>query len=605
MANQTQERQTLIESSHNFSLNERWITPGEEVHDGGIRSVDAEVLDYVHSHDNVSNSNDGGGAVSINVSRIILFSWFAFTGRSMWSQSVLSVFVFLLKKNHPECVGIVTGVMGVSQVLASLPPTTFCRSRRDRRLKLASLVGIAAVTTTFFALWQLDYNWLLGASILWGIMWGISDAALNDLFLDSIPTSRRSHYYKRASSVIRLGNLTGPLVAIVIFRYMGEEQWSLRGCSLVMMVGLGLCLPGLGILCSLREEPEQHDPPAEINCQDYNHQDTSFTTNDLLGQAPESAIRQQAIRLASDVDPMESVSHQICHCKPNIAIPTLVTIADALSEIASGLSLRYFPIFFLDQLRLSPVQVQVLNMVTPFGSAILKKFARSLARRYGPSRVSASFQWIFVSLLVSMVMFYKQGRPVVLVCTFYIFHASMMNSTSALSRSIVADAVPKENMGKWNALDPLHMLLWSGSAILGGILVSFYGVLVNFYVSAGLQLLASLPFLALFNSDAIMSEDRRAESESRGSSQRFLRIDEDTDLSSIPLLNSDIGEDETAYEASRNSLESDLSEFHDCLSIDSASRNDDGSPPSNPGTSRELNRYMNPKCMSKTDELYR
>jgi MFS family permease len=601
MANQTQDRPTQIEPSRNFSLTERWITPGEEVHDGGIGSVDGNVLGNLNDHDTVRNSYDGGddgdGAVSINVSRIIMFSWFAFTGRSMWGQSVLSVFVFLLKRNHPECVGIVTGVMGVSQVLASLPPATFCRSRRDRRLKLASLVGIAAVATTFLALWQLDYSWLLGASILWGIMWGISDAALNDLFMDSIPTSRRSHYYKRASSVIRLGNLTGPLVAIVIFRYMGEEQWSLRGCSLVMMVGLAICLPGLGILCSLREEPEQHDPPPEVHCQDYNHQDTNSTTNDLLGQARESAIRQQEARLASDVDPMESVSNQICHCKPNIAIPTLVTIADALSEIASGLSLRYFPIFFVDQLRLSPVQVQVLQMVTPFGSAILKKFARSLARRYGPSRVSAVFQWMFVLLLVSMVIFYKQGRPVLLVCTLYIFHASMMNSTSALSRSIVSDAVPKEDMGKWNALEPLHMLLWSGSAILGGILVYFYGVLLNFYVSAGLQLLASLPLLALFTSDA--SEERGAESESRDSTQGFLRMDEDTDLSSIPLLNSDIGEDETAYEASRNSLESDASEFHDCLSIDSASRNDDGSPPSKSesqsGTRRELNQYMNHK----------
>lgn len=578
MANQAQERPTLIESSHNFSLTERWITPGEEVLDGGIGGEDAEVSGNGNDHDNVSNyfdgDDDGGSAVSVNVSRIIMFSWFAFTGRSMWSQSVLAVFVFLLKKNHPECVGIITGVMGVSQVLASLPTTAFWRFRRDRRLKLASLVGIAAVATTFFAVWQVDYYCLLGSSILWGIMWGISDAALNDLFLDSIPTSRRSHYYKRASTVIRLGNLTGPLVAIVIFRCMGEEHWSLKGCSLVMMVGLALCLPGLGILFSLRDEPERHDPPAENNCQDDNHHDTNFITNDPLGQAWESGVRQQEVRLASDLDSMENGSNQICHCKPNLAIPTLVTIADALSEIASGLSLRYFPIFFVEQLRLSPVQVQVLYMVTTFGSAIFKKIARCLARRYGPSRVSAAFQWMFVALLVFMVMFYKQGRPVLLVCTLYIFHASMMNSTSALSRSIVSDAVPKEDMGKWNALEPLHMLLWSGSALLGGILVCFYGVLLIFYVSAGIQLLASLPFLALFTSDAKMTEERNAESESRGSSQRILRMDEDTDLSSIPLLNSDIGEDETVFEASRNSLDSDPSEFHDCLSIHSASRID-------------------------------
>ncbi|KAM3572422.1 hypothetical protein VYU27_005551 [Nannochloropsis oceanica] len=60
------------------------------------------------------------------------------------------------------------------------------------------------------------------------------------------------------------------------------------------------------------------------------------------------------------------------------------------------------------------------------------------------------------------------------------------------------DSVPKEDRGKWNSLESVTMATWSGSAVIGGLLVDRYGFLFNNLITASLQLVSTLPlFLVL------------------------------------------------------------------------------------------------------------
>ena len=76
-----------------------------------------------------------------------------------------------------------------------------------------------------------------------------------------------------------------------------------------------------------------------------------------------------------------------------------------------------------------------------------------------------------------------------------------MNSTSALTKSVLMDNIPKEERGKWSAMESVNMFSWSGSAALGGLLVGYEGIVFNFCVTACFQLLATLPLAALIATD--------------------------------------------------------------------------------------------------------
>ena len=59
------------------------------------------------------------------------------------------------------------------------------------------------------------------------------------------------------------------------------------------------------------------------------------------------------------------------------------------------------------------------------------------------------------------------------------------------------DFVTKQDRGKWNAFDSITSFGWSGSAVLGGILVDRYGYSLTFFLTATLQVVAWLPLLLL------------------------------------------------------------------------------------------------------------
>jgi Na+/melibiose symporter-like transporter len=126
-------------------------------------------------------------AVSRNVKFVLIYTWFVFAGRSIWNQNVLATFVYLLRDDNPAAVGNITAVMGLSQLLVSIPSGILAdKFRRDTLLKVAAIVGLVAVGITLLALWYSKYEPLVLALAAWGAFWGIANTSLSALFADSI-----------------------------------------------------------------------------------------------------------------------------------------------------------------------------------------------------------------------------------------------------------------------------------------------------------------------------------------------------------------------------------------------------------------------------------
>jgi hypothetical protein len=303
-----------------------------------------------------------------------------------------------------------------------------------------------------------------------------------------------------------------------MFTYLGDK-WTMRECSIVMAVGQALSFPSVILLCYFNDDDAitEEQPVQEDTIRDEEENGFQPVEGDIIRDEEENGFRTETESdtsrssadnsLNEDSDDNVSVEEEEAQANSCFrylgerSIPVKIALADVTSGLASGMSIRYFPIFFCDNLMLTPVIVQVLYMVSPLLQAALMTIAQRASRKYGRCKVAVLFKWTGISFMLLMVASYARGLPVWFVCLMYVLRTSFMNSTSALTKSVLMDNIPKEERGKWSAMESVNMFSWSGSAALGGLLVGYEGIVFNFCVTACLQLLATLPLAALIATD--------------------------------------------------------------------------------------------------------
>mmetsp|Transcript_17540 Transcript_17540/g.38107 ORF Transcript_17540/g.38107 Transcript_17540/m.38107 type:complete len:553 (-) Transcript_17540:33-1691(-) len=429
-----------------------------------------------------------------NINLILLYTVLMFGGRSMWSQTVLSAYVFLLRNEDPESVGVLTAIMGICQLIFSFPAGYLAdKFRRDRLLKVGSLAGIVAISATIVALNQGTY-WLLAVALaLWGGFWGIVYTCISALFADSMRDGDRSLWFTRRMILIKLGNMGGPVVALLMFLILGDS-WSIQECAAVMTCGQALCAVPVILLCFVSDDGSV----AESDPEDNAISPLSDNTNIFPPAGGDTDNDASNINVRNHDNERQPQSRS-CFClSKQRYVPAMVAAADIISGVAAGMSIRYFPIFFLSNLELGPVIVQVLFLLSVGLQVPISVFAQWGAKHIGRCEMTVVFKWIGIALFISMIVSFKLKLPVAVTCIFWIGRTACMNGTSALTKSIIMDEVPKKERARWAALESVNMFSWSGSAALGGVLVKVEGILFNFCVTSALQLVATIPLMALF-----------------------------------------------------------------------------------------------------------
>jgi hypothetical protein len=66
-----------------------------------------------------------------------------------------------------------------------------------------------------------------------------------------------------------------------------------------------------------------------------------------------------------------------------------------------------------------------------------------------------------------------------------------------LSRSVSMDFIKKEDRAKWSAMNSVSQFGWSGSAVVGGLLIGKLGYGDTFFVTAGMQAIATLIYCCI------------------------------------------------------------------------------------------------------------
>merc|ERR1712113_773531 len=66
----------------------------------------------------------------------------------------------------------------------------------------------------------------------------------------------------------------------------------------------------------------------------------------------------------------------------------------------------------------------------------------------------------------------------------FLVRGGFANSTYPIDRSIVMDFTPSSQRGKWNAVESLTSMTWSGSAFVGGLISDSHDCRYTFLITA-------------------------------------------------------------------------------------------------------------------------
>ena len=162
------------------------------------------------------------------------------------------------------------------------------------------------------------------------------------------------------------------------------------------------------------------------------------------------------------------------------------------------MTVKFFPLFFKEEVGMSPSQVQVIYVAVPIVMALLSGVGEKIAKGFGRVQTMILLNTGGVLCLFSMVFAkeYLDSHPFVLV-PIYVLRTGLMNCTYPLNESILMDYVPKNERARWKSLDSVVSFGWCGSAALGGWLTDKYDYTYTFFITAIIQGIGIICFLPL------------------------------------------------------------------------------------------------------------
>lgn len=464
--------------------------------------------------------------MSRNVPKMFVYNFMDGASFSIWQAQVLQVLLYRLDGN--KAVGWVSGAAGAAQVCAALvagyaadvlPKQFVCRS--------AALTGLVGVIISLYAVYSLYSPLFYVSGVIWGVYMGLANSSSEALFADSISSGRRAAIYNYKWIVQTICWCVGYLMCMILFLKIGNT-WKTETMQVILYLGLSLHPIALALLTSLKDADSlKHDKSVEEQAE------TVAPNKDVTGAAgkkkTKAAQSSRSINagdddttsvVASDDEEERRVARptavaeeptaldeitaaegssangsfsemtlrqKISACFTWRAVPYFVCFGDFIMAMGSGMTLRFIPLFFVNDYNIDPALMMGVYLIISCGTSGFAAFARVMADRFF-GRVPTIF---FIRIIGTTFLMYLAVVPtntpasaLGVMLTFFIARNSCMNCTFGMSRSVVMDCVPKNQRGKWAAVESFSSFTWAGSATLGGYLADAHGYKYTFLITA-------------------------------------------------------------------------------------------------------------------------
>lgn len=372
-----------------------------------------------------------------NVKLTFFFSFFNSLGRGIWLGNVLSAYIFYIAGESNVVLGWTSAATGLAMTLSVFPAGIIAdRFRRDIILKVAALFGL--ISLLIMIIFGSNIYWIFAALVFWGAFQGTTRPGLEAILADSIETRRRSKAYTWLYLVRQLAMAVGPFLNVLLFLYFGDE-WELTILRSVMLVGIvisGLSIIGLFF----------------------------FDDDKSLGKDSE-AIDAETIEKSLKNKDNHRNNKKI---SARLFVPGVILASNLIIGIGAGMTIKFFPIFFIEIYSLQPIAVQIIMGALFVFTGLFALITQRLSLKRGRILIIIIVQAIAVVCLF-IIAFYP---PLWALVPLFIIRGSFMNAGEPLSRSILMDYVPKKNRGLFNSIQTIAWgLFWNFSAVVGGYLI--------------------------------------------------------------------------------------------------------------------------------------
>ena len=222
----------------------------------------------------------------------------------------------------------------------------------------------------------------------------------------------------------------------------------------------------------------------------------------------------------------ESRASSCCGLFTYNSIPKVLFAQGVIMSLGSGMTVKFFPLFFQNDMHFNPTQVQGVYVAVPIAMALLSGLATLVAKRLGRVPTIIIFDVLGISCLVGMVYLKTLVSPLLLAAIYVVslralfgavqvavgalfssgswaraetiltrmypnlplrraqlhrmlrfippgthlpkVRTGLMNSTYPLANSIMMDCCPEHQRARWKSLESIMTFGWCGSAALGG-----------------------------------------------------------------------------------------------------------------------------------------
>lgn len=226
-------------------------------------------------------------------------------------------------------VGFVQGVSGLVK-LASVAPIAWLvdsvPAHRVRPLRASLILGFITVVAGGFSLHTDHIVWVTFSCAACGCFLELAQSASRAILTDSIPLGQRQGIFVTQWACFLIGSASGPFLAavVILVSKSAEQAHSIQTdnlpVKLALLCGLMVVIPAAGVIFNFT------DPPAEV---EYRSVDV--------------------------------VKHVVQRMRCDHVVPMLCLAFNLSTTIAGGMVVPYFDLFFVNDVHLSLVWVNLLE----------------------------------------------------------------------------------------------------------------------------------------------------------------------------------------------------------------------------------------------------
>lgn len=393
---------------------------------------------------------------------------------SLWSMTLGTLFdsYLLVLNGHNTFVGLVESANGVSQFAFALPAGWLVDKMRKTRILrmncgLAAVgvallsVGIPTDTVPFFIVGSVFY------SVHQQVFLGLLLVLLTDM---TQAGSERNHIFSDQQTVMSLGFASGPAMQLALTLATGSG-WTTTELHWALCIGLLLFVPlAVSVFRIPHEKPPHNQSPTDA-LMEVELEGTEGREGSSASLKLESAESSEVASEGAGLTPGRKM-----------LIAILLELSCVVTAIGSGMTFKFWPLFFMGDFDFSPSGVCAMTLSIWLAIAVCAQIAKPMAWVLGvmPTVVLTFYAGTAALFAISS----KLCSSVYITIPLVLARNALMNMGGPLIQKTLMELVPEKHRGKWASLSSLIRMTWSGSAFLGGWLSDRHDYRFAFFITA-------------------------------------------------------------------------------------------------------------------------